>query len=148
MCTLKWKTAMIKQKHRNAFSKWIKYSLLKLCAMDQRVSISNQSWKRVSLRGEQVPPCCYLCRDSALVDEGCGQEQWRDGVPGSHLYPRTLRRPHPWAVEDVLHVTPRGGVTIAEGNDMKGCGGADRRSLTKLSKVSHWLYFLSWWSSL
>ncbi len=51
----------------------VRYSLLKLWALgpfpDQRVSISNQSRKRVSLRGEEVPACCYLCWSSALVTE-------------------------------------------------------------------------------
>lgn len=46
--------------------------------------------------------------------------------PVSHLYPWQVRRPHPWAGEDTVYVSPRGGVEIAGGNDMKGSNGADR----------------------
>lgn len=56
-----------------------KDSLLKLWALatftERRVSISNQSRKRVSLRGEEVPACCYLCWGSALVNECWGSDE-------------------------------------------------------------------------
>lgn len=42
----------------------------------------NQSRKRVSLRAEPVSACCYLCRASAQVDEGCDEpESWEPFIP-------------------------------------------------------------------
>lgn len=63
---------------------------------------------------------------------------------GSSLYSRPVRRPHPWAVEDTLYVSPGGGGgRVSGGSDMKGSGrvgfhcGVTPRKLTHhcLSKV-------------
>lgn len=83
--------------HRNAFAKSSisaseeRYLLLKLWAperfADQRLSMSNQSRKRVSLRGEEVPACCYLCWRSALVTESLLLQAVTGWSPGKLFIP-------------------------------------------------------------
>ncbi len=83
--------------HSNCRCRMESYSLLKLRALeplkDRRVSISNQSRKRVSLRGEEVPACCYLCWGSALVTEALLLQAVTTRSPGKLFIPATGSSP-------------------------------------------------------
>lgn len=131
-------------------------SLLKLWALDllldKRVAISNQSRKRVSLRGVEMPACCYLCWGSALVIRvAAASRQWREGVPARCLYPRLVfahsrgqRRTRSTSTREEGWESPQE-VTKKAVTELDFVTGFRHNCLIKVRLSLHWFHIYYWW---
>lgn len=81
-----------------------------------------------------MPADCYLCW--ALGTESLRLRAVMCWSPGKTFILVAALRPHSWAAEDPLYVSPRGGGRVTGGNDKKGRAGSVITACQKITDSS------------